>query len=99
MTAAVGLALAPAPDFVHFLPFLQPLLTANFIASGIATILVPAVAATIFISLGLATINCKFSYNLKPTVPQEIQQGLPKFTVLSQYPQIKFWPSRSPSMC
>jgi hypothetical protein len=24
---------------------------------------------------------------------------LPKFTVLSQYPQIKFWPSRSPSMC
>ena len=66
MTAAIGLALAPAPDVAHFLPFLQPLLLeADTIAAGIATVFVPAVAATIFISLGLAAINCKFSCHLK----------------------------------
>ena len=66
MTAAVGLALAVAPDFSHFLPFLQPLLLkANVIVAGIATVFVPAVAATVFISLGLATINCKFLCSLK----------------------------------
>ena len=66
VTAAVGLALAPAPDVAHFLPFLQPLLLqANTIAAGIATVFVPAIAATIIISLGLAAINCKFSCHLK----------------------------------
>ncbi|KAF8167474.1 hypothetical protein B0H34DRAFT_18533 [Crassisporium funariophilum] len=57
LTAAVGLALAPAPDVAHYIPFLRPLLTANKIAAGIATILAPAVAATLFIILGLAAIN------------------------------------------
>ena len=67
MTAAVGLGLASAPDIAHFLPFLQPLLLkVNVIAAGIATVLVPAVAATIFISLGLAIINCKYLYSRKP---------------------------------
>jgi hypothetical protein len=62
VTAAIGLALAPAPDVAHFLPFLQPLLSeADTIAAGIATVFVPAVAASIFISLGLAAINCEFS--------------------------------------
>ena len=66
MTAAVGLALAPAPDVAHFLPFLRPLVSdANTIEAGIATVFVPAVAATIIISLGLAAINCKFSCHLK----------------------------------
>ena len=65
MTAAIGLALAPAPDVARFLPFLQPLLQANTIAAGIVTVFVPAVAATIIISLGLAAINCKFSCHLK----------------------------------
>ena len=66
MTAAVGLALAPAPDVAHFLPFLQPLLMqANTIPAGIATVFVPAIAATIIISLGLAVINCKLSCHLK----------------------------------
>jgi hypothetical protein len=66
VTAAIGLALAPAPDVAHFLPFLQPLLLqANTIAAGIATVFVPAVAATIIISLGLAAINCEFSRHFK----------------------------------
>ena len=66
VTAAIGLALTPAPDVAHFLPFLQPLLLqANTIAAGIATVFVPAVAATIIISLGLAAIKCKFSCHLK----------------------------------
>ena len=66
MTAAVGLSLASASDIAYFLPFLQPLLTANIIATGIATVLVPSFAATVFILLGLAAINCEFSRNLKP---------------------------------
>lgn len=66
MTAATGLALAPAPDVTRFLPFLQPLQSNdNIIAAGIATVFVPAVAATIIISLGLAAVNCKFSAILK----------------------------------
>lgn len=66
MTAAIGLALALAPDVAHFLPFLQPLLSNDVtIAAGIATVFVPAVAATIIISLGLAAINCRFSYHLQ----------------------------------
>ncbi|PPQ90938.1 hypothetical protein CVT25_008249 [Psilocybe cyanescens] len=57
LTAAVGLSLAPAPDVAHFIPFLQPLISANTIAAGVATILAPAVAATIFIIVGLAAIH------------------------------------------
>jgi calcium permeable stress-gated cation channel len=66
VTAAIGLGLAPAPDVARFLPFLQPLLSNDMtIAAGIATVFVPAVAATIIISLGLAAINCKFSCHFK----------------------------------
>ncbi|KAJ3499739.1 hypothetical protein NLJ89_g10066 [Agrocybe chaxingu] len=57
LTAAVGLALAPAPDVAHYIPFLQPLVTAEPIAAGLATILAPAVAATLFIIAGLAVIH------------------------------------------
>ncbi|KAF8910016.1 hypothetical protein CPB84DRAFT_1764373 [Gymnopilus junonius] len=53
LTAAVGLFLAPAPDVAHYIPFFQPLVRANTIAAGIATILAPTVAATIFIIAGL----------------------------------------------
>ncbi|KAF9556409.1 hypothetical protein CPC08DRAFT_778388 [Agrocybe pediades] len=57
LTAAVGLSLAPAPDVAHYIPFLQPLLTANTIAAGVATVFAPAVAVTIFIVLGLGIIH------------------------------------------
>jgi len=60
VTAASGLALATAPDVAHYLPFLQPLVNGNTLASGLATTLAPAVAATLFIVIALAIINCKF---------------------------------------
>ncbi|PFH52339.1 hypothetical protein AMATHDRAFT_79843 [Amanita thiersii Skay4041] len=49
LTAASGLSLATAPDVAHFLPFLRPLLNYNMVASGVATVVAPAVAITIFI--------------------------------------------------
>lgn len=61
VSAAIGLSLAPAPDVAHYLPFLKPLVTTETIAAGIATVLAPAVAATVFIILGLAVIHCTFS--------------------------------------
>ncbi|KAF9535881.1 hypothetical protein CPB83DRAFT_40825 [Crepidotus variabilis] len=54
---AAGLALAPAPDVAHYLSFLQPLLTAEPVAAGLATILAPAVGATLFIVIGLGIIH------------------------------------------
>ncbi|KDR85603.1 hypothetical protein GALMADRAFT_53945 [Galerina marginata CBS 339.88] len=57
LTAAVGLSLAPAPDVAHYIPFLKSLVTTETIAAGVATILAPAVAATLFIILGLWVIN------------------------------------------
>jgi hypothetical protein len=58
VTAVAGLAVSPAPDVAHYLSFLEPLLTTNTVASGIATVLLPAVAATIFIALAIYYINC-----------------------------------------
>ncbi|CAK5270978.1 unnamed protein product [Mycena citricolor] len=57
LTAAVGLSLVNAPNVAHYLPFLAPLLTANSIASGLATVLAPAVAGTLFICLAMVIIN------------------------------------------
>ncbi|KAF9444596.1 hypothetical protein P691DRAFT_796399 [Macrolepiota fuliginosa MF-IS2] len=57
LTAVAGLAVSPAPDVAHYLPFLEPLLTAEPLASGIATVLVPAIAATLFITLAIYIIS------------------------------------------
>ncbi|KAJ7446697.1 hypothetical protein FB451DRAFT_1291217 [Mycena latifolia] len=58
LTAAAGLSLTTAPDVAHYLPFLSPLLSSkDTIASGLATVLAPAVAATLFISLCIAIVN------------------------------------------
>lgn len=57
LTAVAGLAVSPAPDVAHYLPFLEPLLTTTALASGIATVLVPALAATLFIALAIRLIN------------------------------------------
>jgi len=70
VSAAVGLSLAPAPDVAHYLPFLEPLVTTETIVAGIATVFAPGVAATVFIIMGLAAINCTFS-------------KVPSFSVLS----------------
>ncbi|KAJ6468959.1 hypothetical protein DFH09DRAFT_1344990 [Mycena vulgaris] len=58
LTAAAGLSLTTAPDVAHYIPFLSPLLSSkDTIASGLATVLAPAVAATLFISLAIAIVN------------------------------------------
>ncbi|KAJ7619547.1 hypothetical protein FB45DRAFT_931060 [Roridomyces roridus] len=59
LTAAAGLSLTTAPDVAHYLPFLKPLVSSdtNTIASGLATVLAPAVAATLFICLALGIVN------------------------------------------
>ncbi|KAF5352644.1 hypothetical protein D9756_005814 [Leucocoprinus leucothites] len=57
LTAVAGLAVSPAPDVTHYLSFLEPLLTANTLASGVATVFLPAVAATIFIALAIYYIS------------------------------------------
>ena len=59
MTAVSGLALANAPDFGHYIQFLQPLAKDGGLTSGLATVLAPAVAATFFITIALAIVNCK----------------------------------------
>lgn len=65
MTAASGLALATAPDVAHYFPFLAPLLDADPLAAGISTVLAPAVAATLFISIALILVNCESRSPLK----------------------------------
>ncbi|KAF8079018.1 hypothetical protein FPV67DRAFT_1467201 [Lyophyllum atratum] len=57
LTAASGLALATAPDVAHYLSFLGPLLTMDRLPAGLATVLAPAVAATLFISLALYLVH------------------------------------------
>jgi hypothetical protein len=54
----IGLSLASAPDFAHYLPFLQPIVSANPILAGLATVFAPAVAATLFVIAGLSIIHC-----------------------------------------
>ncbi|KAJ7031058.1 hypothetical protein C8F04DRAFT_1365062 [Mycena alexandri] len=65
LTAAAGLSLTTAPDVAHYLPFLKPLLT-DTISAGLATVLAPAVAATIFICLAVAIVN--FSSHIRGSV-------------------------------
>ncbi|KAJ7141880.1 hypothetical protein C8R43DRAFT_892427 [Mycena crocata] len=67
LTAAAGLSLTTAPDVAHYLPFLSPLLSSkDTIAAGLATVLAPAVAATLFISLAIAIVN--FSSHIRGAV-------------------------------
>lgn len=82
VSAAVGLSLATAPDVAHYIPFLEPLVTTETIAAGLATVLAPAVGATIFIILGLAAVNCTSS-EVPSSLLLSILQGSPVSMVLS----------------
>ncbi|CAE6524811.1 unnamed protein product [Rhizoctonia solani] len=53
----VGLALAGAPDVAHYLPFLARLSGRDDLGASIATTIVPALAATLFIVLALLMVN------------------------------------------
>ncbi|KAH9950915.1 hypothetical protein B0H21DRAFT_776325 [Amylocystis lapponica] len=57
LTAVAGLFMSTAPDFAHYFPFLMPFITGNWFGAGIATCLVPAVAAILYISLALAMVH------------------------------------------
>ncbi|KAI0319045.1 hypothetical protein OF83DRAFT_1170563 [Amylostereum chailletii] len=57
LTAAVGLALATSPNYAHYFTFLQPLADSNGFTTGLATVLAPAVAATLFISLAFGALH------------------------------------------
>lgn len=54
----IGLVLSTAPDFAHYLPFLKTLTRHDNIATGIATSLAPALAATLFICIALGVVHC-----------------------------------------
>ncbi|KAG9123087.1 hypothetical protein FRC07_000242 [Ceratobasidium sp. 392] len=57
LVPVVGLALAGAPDVAHFLPFLKRLSDRDDLGAALATTFVPAVLATLFISIALVIIN------------------------------------------
>ncbi|KAF9011061.1 hypothetical protein BDQ17DRAFT_1345391 [Cyathus striatus] len=57
LTAASGLALSFAPDFSHYISFLNGLMNAHPLAAGIATVLAPAVAVTVFLFAALYIVN------------------------------------------
>ena len=65
LTAVAGLLLATSPDVAEFLPFFRDLQTWNKIPSGIVTVLIPTIAATVFIAAVVLVIRRK-SWWLSP---------------------------------
>ena len=57
MIATAGLAVATSPDFAHYLPFFQSMANHNELATGLATVVAPSVAATLFILLALSALH------------------------------------------
>ena len=57
LTAVAGLLLATSPDVAQLLPFFQGFQTWNKIPSGIVTVLIPTVAATVFIAAVVLVIR------------------------------------------
>ncbi|TFY70914.1 hypothetical protein EVG20_g2098 [Dentipellis fragilis] len=57
LTAAVGLALADAPDFSHYLTFLQRMSNHNGFTNGLATVLAPAAASALFIACAVGLVH------------------------------------------
>jgi hypothetical protein len=83
----VGLALTSAPDFAHYFPFLDTLSNKSPIAVGIVTVLVPALAATLFIAIALVIVNCKVpSIFLKHEIDGDTSQMPNVSAAQSRYP-------------
>ncbi|KAI0275250.1 hypothetical protein BC834DRAFT_815275 [Gloeopeniophorella convolvens] len=57
LVAVAGLAVATTPDYAHYLPFMQGLASHNNFTTGLATVLAPSVAATLFITLALGLLH------------------------------------------
>lgn len=62
LSAVAGLLLATSPGMAVYLPFFRSLQTWNKIPSGIATVLIPTIAATIFITAVVLVIRRKSRY-------------------------------------
>ena len=60
VTAVAGLSLAAAPDFAHYFPFFASISDQNRLGAGAATGLAAAAGATLFISIALMIVHCKF---------------------------------------
>jgi hypothetical protein len=59
LTAVAGLLLATCPDVAELLPFFRGLQTWNKIPTGIVTVLIPTIAATVFIAAVVLVIRRK----------------------------------------
>ncbi|KAI0003860.1 hypothetical protein BJV74DRAFT_812109 [Russula compacta] len=57
LIAAAGLAVATSPDFAHYLPFFSSLANHNNFPTGLATVLAPATAASLFILLAVLALH------------------------------------------
>lgn len=57
LIATAGLAVATSPDFAHYLPFFRSLANHNNLPTGLATVLAPSVAATLFIVLAVLALH------------------------------------------
>ena len=55
----LGLALANAPDFAYYLPVLKSLTSYNRLWPSVATTLVPAIAASLFLCIAIGLVHCK----------------------------------------
>jgi len=68
LTAVAGLLLATSPDVAKFLPFLRDLQNWNKIPSGVVTVLIPTIAATVFIAAVVLVIRRKSQWSPLPRV-------------------------------
>ena len=58
--AVAGLVVATAPGVANFLPLFDPLLQGNKLGSGLVTILVPVILATIFLVAAVSAVRSKW---------------------------------------
>ena len=58
--ATAGLAVATAPDYAHYLTLFRSMAGDNNLPTGLATVLAPSVAATLFMLLALFTLHREY---------------------------------------
>lgn len=60
MVAVAGLVVATAPDVAHYLPLFETFIEDDDKwGPGIATVLAPAIAATLFFFAAIGSIKCR----------------------------------------
>lgn len=79
LCAVAGLLLATSPDVAEFLPFFRNLQTWNKIPTGIVTVLLPTITATVFIATVVLVIRRKSRWFPPRTVFRQFGQLLTSF--------------------